>query len=237
MANPFDLAASMNGKNEVPDHAAIQDYLRTGGQNLDPATAAWCAAFVNSTLQQAGIKGTGSNLARSFLNFGTPVDTPAHGDIAVFSRGAPGSGLGHVGFVDKLNPDGTIRMLSGNHGNAVGFGNYPTAGLLGYRHPGDPSTDPQMAAVTPPVGSQPPTAPTGAPSVAGMFATSPVVAGAAAVAPVVPDATPAFSGIASMFAQQQADLKKKKEDEATADQIRRTALLSGGAPSVAGLYG
>lgn len=235
MANPFDLAASMNGKNEVPDHAAIQDYLRTGGQNLDPATAAWCAAFVNSTLQQAGIKGTGSNLARSFMDFGTPVSTPAHGDIAVFSRGAPGSGLGHVGFVDKLNPDGSIHMLSGNHGNAVGFGDYPTAGLLGYRHPGDPATGPQMATATPSVGGQPPIASTGAPtSLAGMYGTPPAVAGAA---PVVPDAAPAFSGIASMFAQQQAQREKQKADEAAADQTRRTALLGGPTPGVASLYG
>lgn len=135
-SNPMELAATLLGKNEVPDNAAIQDYLRTGGVNLDPATTAWCAAFVNSTLAQSGIKGTGSNMAKSFLQFGTGVDTPERGDIAVFSRGDPNGPYGHVGFFDSINPDGTIRVLGGNQGNAVSYSNYPANRLLGYRRAG-----------------------------------------------------------------------------------------------------
>lgn len=242
MANAFDIAASMNGKNEVPDHAAIQDYLKTGGQNLDPATAAWCAAFVNSSLQQAGLKGSGSNLARSFLNYGTPVDKPEHGDLAVFSRGAPGSGLGHVGFVDRLNPDGTVHMLSGTHGDAVGFGDYPTTNLLGYRHPGGAPTDPQLAAVAPPTGvpARSPTVPPAPTNIASMFTGQPPAGPAPVGQPpgaAMADPSGGMSGLALMFAQQQANSQKQKQDEQSADQIRRNALLSGGAPSVAGLYG
>ena len=127
------LASTLVGKGEVPDRALIQEYLANGGVNLDPATTAWCAAFVNATLGQQGIEGTGSNMARSFLNYGEAVDQPQRGDLAVFSRGDPNGPFGHVGFFDALNPDGTIRVLGGNQSNAVGYSNYGADNLLGYR--------------------------------------------------------------------------------------------------------
>lgn len=134
-SDPMGLAATLIGKGEVPDRASIQEYLRNGGVNLDPATTAWCAAFVNATLGQAGIEGTGSNMARSFLNYGEAVDQPQRGDLAVFSRGDPNGPFGHVGFFDALNPDGTIRVLGGNQSDAVGYSNYGADQLLGYRRP------------------------------------------------------------------------------------------------------
>lgn len=133
-SQPYELAASLVGKGEIPDRAVISEYLKNGGVNLDPATTAWCAAYVNSTLNQSGYKGTNSLAARSFLNYGTPVETPQKGDIAVFSRGNDPS-LGHVGFFDSLNADGTIKILAGNQGDAVGYGIMSPDRLLGYRRP------------------------------------------------------------------------------------------------------
>ncbi len=107
--------------------------MTTGGANLDPATAAWCAAFVNASLGHAGVKGTGSNMARSFLNWGEEVAEPQRGDVAVFSRGDANGPYGHVGFFDSYNPDGTIRLLGGNQGDAVSYANYSPNALLGFR--------------------------------------------------------------------------------------------------------
>lgn len=144
MATPMSIASAMLGKREGPERAALAEYLKNGGVNLDPATTAWCAAFVNSSLEQAGLKGTGSNMARSFLNYGEATDKPQKGDIAVFSRGDPNGPYGHVGFFDSLNPDGTIKILAGNQGNAVAYGDLPAESLLGYRRaPGE-----GLAAVT-----------------------------------------------------------------------------------------
>src|SRR5262245_30482336 len=114
------LASSMLGKAEGPDRAALMDYLTTGGANLDPATTAWCAAFVNSTLKQAGMEGTGSNMARSFLGWGQRVQgTPQPGDIGVFPRGDPNGPQGHVGFVKAVDPNtGMVTLLGGNQGGA-----------------------------------------------------------------------------------------------------------------------
>lgn len=129
MTTAFDLARSQLGKTE----AMVSDYLRTGGQNLNPQELAWCAAFVNSSLQQAGIQGSGSNMARSLLNVGTPTSTPQQGDLAVFWRGSRNGQFGHVGFFDSVQPDGRIRILSGNDGDAVRYGSMPANRLLGYR--------------------------------------------------------------------------------------------------------
>lgn len=154
--NPYEIASSLIGKGEVPDRSTLMEFFKNGGQNLDPATTAWCAAFVNSSLGAAGMQGTGKLNARSFLDWGNPVDTPQKGDIAVFSRGNnPNGWQGHVGFFDSTNPDGTINVLGGNQGNGVSIAPYSADRLLGYRRPavgGSASpVAPQAAAINPSV--------------------------------------------------------------------------------------
>ncbi len=131
--NAFDLAARQLGMNENDQRAALTDYMTTGGVNLDPAMTAWCAAYMNSTLAQTGQEGTGSNMARSFLEWGEGVDQPQQGDVVVMSRGDPTGPYGHVGFFAGYNEDGTIRVLGGNQGDAVSYANYDPASVLGYR--------------------------------------------------------------------------------------------------------
>ena len=138
--NPLDLAAAQIGLNENDKATALRDYLHTGGINLDPATTAWCAAFVNATLKQSGQQGTGSNMARDFLTWGTGVTQPQPGDIAVFSRGDPNGPYGHVGFFQGYNPDGTIRVLGGNQGDAVSEASYSPNALLGFRRGSTPNS-------------------------------------------------------------------------------------------------
>lgn len=148
-ADPMTLAATMTGNHEVRNREALKEYLRNGGVNLDPATLAWCAAFVNASLAQAGIEGTGSNMARSFMNWGEATDDPQKGDIVVFSRGAPGSGSGHVGFFEGFNEDGSIRVLGGNQGNQVKVSNYSRDRLLGFRRvPRAPQVEPRSVTTT-----------------------------------------------------------------------------------------
>lgn len=132
------IAGKALGLNENQQNAALKDYLATGGQNIDPATRAWCADFVNATLGQAGIKGTGSGMARSFLDWGQEVDQPQVGDVAVFTRGDPSGPYGHVGFFAGYNPDGTIKLLGGNQGDAVSYASYSPDDLLGFRRASNP---------------------------------------------------------------------------------------------------
>lgn len=135
-ASPMSMAESMLGKVEGRDRAALMDYMQTGGVNLDPATTAWCAAFMNSSLKQAGYPVTNSNMARSFMKYGTAVKNPQKGDLAVFKRGT--GAQGHVGFYDSMNKDGSIRVLGGNQNNQVKYSNYSSEKLLGFRRPPQP---------------------------------------------------------------------------------------------------
>ena len=151
MPTPYELATKMLGSHEHRNHSALTTYLKNGGSNLDPATQAWCAAFVKSSLQQAGLKGSGSDAARSLLNIGTPTDKPNVGDIAVFSRGDPNSGKGHVGFFQGYDANGNIKILAGNQGNAVSEGVVPASRLLGFRVPGlSLASNPVIPPVAPP---------------------------------------------------------------------------------------
>jgi hypothetical protein len=56
-----------------------------------------CAANVNAALAEKGIKGTGSLMAKSFLNWGKPSG-PRPGAVAVFNRGRDRK-AGHVAIV------------------------------------------------------------------------------------------------------------------------------------------
>ena len=74
---------------------------------VDPVRTEWCAAFINSVLEESGIEGSASVsnyplTARSFLKWGVGVDSNdiAIGDIVVFPRGNQGW-QGHVGIYFK----------------------------------------------------------------------------------------------------------------------------------------
>lgn len=246
MAAPIDLAATMLGRNEGPDRATIQQYLKTGGAGMDPATVAWCAAFVNSSLAQSGLPTTGSNLARSFLNYGDAAPEPQRGDIAVFPRGDPNGPYGHVGFVDQITGEGPnrmVRLLAGNQGNAVSYADVPFAQALGFRRP------PAMAQAAPPAPPGPPQQP-GAPGVPGPSSPGPTMP--APPSPPMPPGpnmmpnrgvplntlasapgigTQNFGQLAQMYVQQ-GEARQQR------DAARRQALLGGGgAPTrLAALY-
>ena len=101
---------------------------------------AWCSAFVNWCITEAGLMGTNLANARSWLNFGAAVDAAQPGDICVFWREDPDSWKGHVGFF--MDDDGTnIMVLGGNQtdpetgAGAVCIRPYPRSRLLGFRRP------------------------------------------------------------------------------------------------------
>lgn len=133
MDEAFRIAGQQLGMNEREQNAALSEFMRSGGVNLDPAVTAWCAAYVNASLEQAGVEGTGRLNARSFMDWGVGVDDPRRGDLAVFSRGDPNGWQGHVGFFDGYGEDGRIRVLGGNQGDAVSMSYYDPSRLLGFR--------------------------------------------------------------------------------------------------------
>lgn len=124
-ADYINIAYDWIDHNEHNNRKELREFL-----GVDPRQTEWCAAFVNAVLHSAGHSGSESVsdyplLARSFLDWGKPVDhkreTPEPGDVVVFPRGRQ-SWQGHVGFyVDTVTIDGKSywQILGGNQKNSV----------------------------------------------------------------------------------------------------------------------
>lgn len=111
----------------------ILEYHATTTLRATSDEIAWCSSFVNWVFVQAGILGTSSAAARSWLDWGCEINAPREGCVAVLSRGLnPASG--HVGFYVGSD-GGRVRLLGGNQGNAVSIASFPASRVLGYRLP------------------------------------------------------------------------------------------------------
>ncbi len=124
--NAVDKALGLIGSNELSQRTDINSFLRAGGVDIDAATTAWCAGFVNSALKQVGIDGSGSLTANSFQNWGRAIDPSQllRGDVLLQSRGLGAESTGgHVGFATgasrMLGGQQQLQMLSGNSDNSV----------------------------------------------------------------------------------------------------------------------
>jgi uncharacterized protein (TIGR02594 family) len=104
------MASSVGSSNVVSE---ARRYL---GGNPTGRGSLWCARFMNMVLQHSGYRGTGSDMANSFANYGQRVSGPQVGAIAVMSRGRRG---GHVGVITGIDAKGNPIMISGNNGNRV----------------------------------------------------------------------------------------------------------------------
>lgn len=134
------IALAEEGEKEFTgngDNPRIVEYLRSTNLaaplNINDETP-WCSAFANWCIERAGMEGTDSAAARSWLNWGKNLETPRRGCIVVFSR-PPNPWSGHVAFyVGKT--DTHVKVLGGNQSDAVNIGKYAKSRVLGYRLPG-----------------------------------------------------------------------------------------------------
>ncbi len=93
----------------------------------------WCSSFANWCMREAGLKGTNSAAARSWLKWGKEISEPVLGCIVIFSR-PPNPAHGHVGFYAGETST-HILTLGGNQSNTVRVSGYRKSRLLGYRLP------------------------------------------------------------------------------------------------------
>lgn len=124
------VAAQYLGEKEIADvntNPLIPRMWKALGLNIYEDSTPWCSAFEAKIIvdrKYPGIdaqylKEIGINAkARSWEKWQFP-STGYLGDIAVFSRGNPKSGKGHVGNVVGVNEDGDLWILGGNQGNSV----------------------------------------------------------------------------------------------------------------------
>lgn len=88
-----------------------------GAGKFTPFPGPWCADAVSFWLRAAGHRPLANRLAASALSYGPHLRSPAVGALVVIrtNRGI----AGHVGLVEGVNPDGSIRIISGNWGHRV----------------------------------------------------------------------------------------------------------------------
>jgi uncharacterized protein (TIGR02594 family) len=94
----------------------------------------WCSSFINWCFAQVCIQGTGSALARSWLEWGVALEQPVYGCVAVLTRRDPSSWKGHVGFYLR-HDDECVYLFGGNQLDEVRELAYPLSMVLGYRWP------------------------------------------------------------------------------------------------------
>jgi uncharacterized protein (TIGR02594 family) len=93
----------------------VSEARRYLGGNPTGRGSLWCARFMNMVLEHTGHRGTGSDMANSFANYGQRISGPQVGAIAVMGR----RGGGHVGIITGIDAQGNPIMISGNNGNRV----------------------------------------------------------------------------------------------------------------------
>lgn len=146
---PFNIARSYIGTTEGPgpdnNPAIMEMYASVGHTHVEHDSVAWCAAFVGHCLEQAGIRSTRKLTARSYLDWGVPVDLvdAQQGDIGVIPRGSS-SWQGHVFFIDRIEGQ-CVWGLGGNQDDAVNVKRYPVSKLLGVRRAGDVAPEVAMS--------------------------------------------------------------------------------------------
>lgn len=131
LAELADGVAEVQGPKSNP---RIAEYLSSVNQPGNDEIA-WCSAFVNWCVIRAGLEGTNSAAARSWLKWGQPAENFQFGSILVMSRGTS-SWQGHVGFYLGLKA-GQFLLLGGNQGDRLSLAYFPLGKVLGLReiHP------------------------------------------------------------------------------------------------------
>ena len=138
---PFEIARGLIGTTEGPgpeDNPAVMEmYASVGHDWVEHDSVAWCAAFVGHCLERAGLRSTRKLTARSYLDWGVPVEVAdaQPGDIAVIPRGTS-SWQGHVFFIDRIE-GAWVWGLGGNQDDAVNIKRYLASKLLGVRRAGN----------------------------------------------------------------------------------------------------
>lgn len=134
----LQVAEKEIGTHEVDgegNNLRILEYHKCTTLHADKDSVPWCSAFVNWCIRKAGLIGTNSAAARSWLQWGRQLFNPAPGCIVILKRGAPPSG--HVTFYVKDRDKDFITCLGGNQGDQVKYSHYRKSDILGYRWPLD----------------------------------------------------------------------------------------------------
>lgn len=136
----MDIAFTQHGIREIPGakaHPQIVAYHATTKLHATSDEVAWCSAFVNWCMRSVQLKGTDSAKARSWLDWGVPLQYPRLGCIVILQSPLRGPEAGHVGLYWMNRSSSEVWLYGGNQDNSVGLKSYPRVDVLGFRWPAD----------------------------------------------------------------------------------------------------
>lgn len=133
------IAAREIGQKEHPKdrhNLRILEYHASTSLRATADEVAWCSAFVNWCLKQAGFHGTNSAAASSWLHWGR-TSSPVPGAVSVVQRN---TGQKHVAFWVSQERD-HFTLLGGNQSHQVRMSIFPKSSymILGHRWPDNES--------------------------------------------------------------------------------------------------
>lgn len=117
-----------------------QFMLKAVGYKANMMTTPWCAYWIGAKLEDAGIPGSKSGMARSYLKWGNRVDHKSDndwrvGDIVVTWRGRRNDGItGHI-FILLYWTETHVYGLGGNQGDQVSIQRFNRSKIIGLRRP------------------------------------------------------------------------------------------------------
>jgi uncharacterized protein (TIGR02594 family) len=133
--NYLDIARSQIGVTEIkgPQHnKIISMWLKMLNAWWGDDETPWCGVFVGYCLKESGLPIVKNYMrAKAWLEYGTPLNAPKTGCLAIFDR----KGGGHVGFVIGKTPNGSLLILGGNQGDTVCIKPFSVDRVVGYRMP------------------------------------------------------------------------------------------------------
>ncbi len=98
----------------------IHEYFQTTSDHAKVGTnEAWCSAFMNWCMRQAGLQGTHSAAAASWRTWGIDLKEPRHGCVMIihWKKHSAGSSGNHVTFFDS-KVGTSIHDFGGNQGHS-----------------------------------------------------------------------------------------------------------------------
>jgi TIGR02594 family protein len=123
------------GFQEIGTNRGIDHFIKSAktGSLGDP----WCAIWINAKLEDSGVPGSRSAMARSFENHPNfrKLEGPARGAIGTMWRGSRSAGTGHVFFYAGHDAQGRTIGLAGNQGDGVKYASQDTSRIVGYYWP------------------------------------------------------------------------------------------------------
>lgn len=141
----LEIAEKEIGQHEIRggENPRIVEYHASTSLKAKEDEIPWCSSFVNWCLKEAGINGTNSAAAKSWLTWGVETADPVLGCICIIKKKrngpdrATGSASGyHVAFWLE-EKEGRVLLLGGNQGDQVKKSSFNLTGyeICGYRIP------------------------------------------------------------------------------------------------------